>query len=333
MSRIITLGEVLMRLTLSGGQRFKEAEELEIAIGGAEANVAVSLANYGHEVSLISALPDNELGKRVCSYLDRHSISRKFVYPSPGRMGLYFVEEGFGVRPSIVEYDRNFSAFTQLDPSRIEWEGIFKNADVLHLSGITPALGDESKKLTMTALEEARKRNLTISFDCNYRSKLWSLREAKETFEQIFPYVDICFIGYKDFVHILGQDGEASFSEEKLQEFYEDFAETYEITVLACTNRRVLYAHEHVMQGFIYQNNHFHQTPSVQFNVLDRIGGGDSFAAGILHSFLQEQRSEDIVTFGLSAGILKHTVKGDHNQFSEDEVINWMAREEIDVTR
>ncbi|KGX89974.1 2-dehydro-3-deoxygluconokinase [Pontibacillus halophilus JSM 076056 = DSM 19796] len=333
MSRIVTCGEVMMRYTPPEHQRLKEASSFHISIGGAEANVAVNLANLGHEVSLLTALPHHNLGENVRRFLRGHGVGVEAVVHREGRLGTYYMEEGFGLRNADVIYDRSFSSFSRLSGGEVDWNQVFEGCTLFHVSGITPALGEVSRELTLIALSEAKKRGILVSFDMNYRSKLWGVEEAAATYKEILPFVDRCFIGYKDFTLLFGMEGTSLFSEATLKSHYERFKDMYGIGEFACTNRVVQSANQHTLQGFFYRDGTMHKTAPVTMNVLDRVGGGDAFAAGVLHGLENGFHERKIVEFGLATSVLKHTVRGDHAPFSEEEVLRCLESGGVDVRR
>ncbi|ELK48442.1 sugar kinase [Halobacillus sp. BAB-2008] len=333
MTKIVTLGEVLLRLNAPSYERLKETGMFERFIGGAEVNVSVALSQFGHEVSLVSALPPNDVGENALAFLRKNQLDVSKVKSVEGRMGIYFVEEGYGSRPSKVTYDRSYSSFTNLTVEDFDWEEIFEGCSLFYVSGITPALSPVAKAITLEACKEAERNGITVCFDCNYRSKLWSQSEAKEAFEEIFPYVDICFAGMKDFEYTLGYGDSPSFDRERLRYYYEKASERYGISVFACTDRHVMDGQQHRLQGFLYKDGSLHETSPHTFKVLDRIGGGDSFASGVIHGNLKNYDNQEILEFGLGASILKHTVKGDHFSFTEADVTDLVQSQTVDVAR
>ncbi|MBM7579648.1 sugar kinase [Jeotgalibacillus terrae] len=324
MSSVILMGEILLRLTTPDFMKIKEADHFQTFVGGAELNTSVSLSHFGHSVALVSAVPDNDLGDKAKLFLKTHGIDHTFVVDKPGRLGLYFTEEGFGVRPSKVLYDRTGTSVLHLDEKDINWDDLFENRDLLHITGITLALSVELRNLAIRVVNEAKKRGITISFDCNYRSKLWTPEEAAEAYKQILPLTDICFAGQKDFTHILKWGHEKDFSPETLHQYYKKAASEYGISMFACTNRIVHTSEAHHLQGFLYTGGKFLETPSYSIKVLDRIGSGDSFAAGILHGWLERKSQEATLQFGISSCVLKHTTKGDYSSFTEKEINEWI---------
>lgn len=239
MAKIITIGEILLRLTPENNERLNQGGNLHAYYGGAEANVAMSLSKFGHDVSYLTALPPNDLGDAAVSHLRSVGVDTKWVFRRGERIGSYYYEPGFSLKQAKVIYDRKYSSFLELPTETIDWDAIYDGINVVHTTGITPALSVEMKRFTLQAIKEAKKRNIQISFDFNYRSKLWSLEAAKETLLEILPYVDICFAGYKDFVYLLGNDGPAEFDEALLEKYYSKFAAQYDIAYFSCTNRTV----------------------------------------------------------------------------------------------
>lgn len=333
MNKIITVGEILLRLTPTDNQRLNQASNFQVYYGGAEANVAISLSQFGHSVSYLTSLPLNDLGDAAMAHLNSKGVDTSLIYRNDERMGSYFYEEGFSLRQAKVIYDRNHSSFLELSQEIINWDTVFFDVQTLHLTGITPALSKEMKHFTLLVLEEAVKRNLQISFDFNYRSKLWSIEEARKTYLKILPFVDICFVGYQDFVYILGEDDKKPFSTTTLAKYYKELADRYDITHLACTNRKVHSTKHNDLEGYFFSKDTMYKSESFSFEVLDRIGGGDAFAAGVLHGILSSYPPNEIVNFGIGASVLKHTVKGDYNSCNEKEVKEFLSKSAGDVNR
>lgn len=333
MSKIVTLGEVLLRLTPFNNQRLNQAGGFHAYYGGAEANVARSLSNFGHYVSCLTVLPSNDLGDAAEAHLKSGGIDTKWVLRSGKRIGSYYYEEGFSLRHAKVIYDRKYSSFLELPNQKINWDSIYSNVDLLHTTGITPAVSEEMKDFTLLAIKEAKKRNLQVSFDFNYRSKLWSVEEARQTFLEILPYVDVCFAGYKDFVYLLGNDGPKEFDEAVLERYYREFVEQYDIAYFSCTNRTVHSSSNNELEGYIFNKGVLYKSKNFSFEIVDRIGGGDAFAAGVLHGVLVNSNPKEAVEFGIGSSVLKHLVYGDHNQFNAEEVEEFLASEGKDVSR
>ncbi|MDZ5781989.1 sugar kinase [Marinococcus luteus] len=334
MARILTMGEIMMRLTPPSHQRLVQTNDFHVYFGGAEANVAMNMSQFGHDASFLTALPANAMGEAAKRRLRTAGVNTTTIVDQGRRLGLYYVEAGYSVKPAEVIYDRADSSVWELAEADLDWEQLLAGVEVLHVSGITPALGPAMHNLTMTALKEAASRGVHVSFDCNFRAKLWSQEEAKASFEDILPYVDVCFIGHKDFVYLLGMDGDEAFSPEQLERFYEEAARTYNISLMASTHRTVESASSNSLTGYYYNGSELHASATHSFDLLERVGGGDSFASGILHGILQEDwEPKQIVEFATASSVLKHMVYGDSNQFDEAYVLQFVQNQENDVKR
>ncbi|WP_028784644.1 sugar kinase [Thalassobacillus devorans] len=333
MANVLTIGELLIRLTPPDHQRLHQTNQLNLFYGGAEANVAMNLSHLGHNVRYFSALPPNDIGEGAVNHLKAGGVDTSYLLRKGERLGLYFLEEGFSLKQANVIYDRKYSSIFELPEQTIDWDDLLKDIDLLHTTGITPALGDGMKEFTITALKEAKKRGIQVSFDFNYRSKLWGVAEAKTAFLEILPYVDICFAGYKDFIYLLDYKGPETFDAEVLKDFYKRMKDQYEITCMACTNRTTYSTSKNDLAAYLFDGTTFYESPVISFEILDRIGGGDSFASGVLHGILTQLPAQEVIEFGLASGVLKHMVYGDHNQFSEQEVRSFMANIGNDVSR
>lgn len=333
MGKIITIGELLLRLTPAYHERLNAAKTFQAFYGGAEANVGMSLSKFGHDVHFLSVLPDNDIGDAAISHLAGGGVNTSLVFRKNGRLGTYYYEDGYSLKQAKVIYDRYHSAFHHLANIDINWAAVYKDVDVLHITGITPALSEEMKVFTFKALDEAKKHQVTVSFDFNYRGKLWKVEEAKHTFQEVLPFVDICFASYKDFVYILEEKGSDSFNEQDLARLYKSYAQKFNIKAFASTNRVAISAKQHKIHGYFYQNQQLFNSRVYSFDVLERIGGGDAFAAGVLHGILSNKNADEIVEFGTAAGVLKHMVKGDYNQYTVNEIHSFLQNQEGDVSR
>jgi 2-dehydro-3-deoxygluconokinase len=325
MKKIITFGEILLRLSTIVGERILQANQLTMNYGGAEANVAISLANFGHDVNMVSKIPDNSLGHAVEKHLKANGVRTDYLLKGGERLGTYYLETGIGERSAQVVYDRKYSSISMLADDEIDFEEIFRDATLFHVSGITPALSPVLSEITLLALKKAKELGVTTSFDFNYRSKLWSKDDAAEVFKQLLPYVDICSAGDKDAIHFLGIEAadESLEASEKLSYYYAEIQEMYpNITYLSSTFREVLSASENNLQGNFYVDGTLYQSKVHHINpIVDRVGGGDAFASGILHGILEGFSPEEVISFATAASALKHTVHGDCNVFSANEVL------------
>jgi len=333
MPNVITIGEMMARLTPVRNKRLREADQFNVFYGGAEANVAIALSQYGHKVSFMTVFPKNELGDAAEAQLKSCGIDTSLVFRGGERLGAYYYEEGYSLKPANVIYDRKHSSIHSLPKMEINWDNVYEDVNLLHITGITPALGEGMKAFTVEAVKQAKRFGVKVSFDCNFRSKLWTATEAKNSFLEIIPYTDICFAGYKDFTSLFGEDGPLDFEENKLKEFYQKYAEKYGINVLASTRRTVKSSNLNELQGYLYQDGILNKTENISFEILDRIGGGDAFASGVLHGLLSNRDTKKVVQFGIGSSVLKHMVYGDHNQFTVKEVDEFLAGNMNDVKR
>ncbi|MEK5038188.1 sugar kinase [Sporosarcina sp. FSL K6-3457] len=324
MKKIITFGEILLRLSTRIGVRTVQANELTLHYGGAEANVAVSLANFGHDVRFVSKVPDNSLGTAAESHLRLYGVDTSHLLRGGERLGTYYLETGVGERSAKVIYDRKYSSISELTEEEIDFDEIFQGASLFHVSGITPALSPILQALTLLALQKAKDHGVMTSFDFNYRSKLWSQKDAANAIAPLLPYVDICSCGELDAIHLLNiEEAPSSLDKEmKLQYYYDKIQEMYpNITYMSSTFRQVISASANTLQGNLYTDGVLYHSKVHHIEpIVDRVGGGDAFAAGILHGIIDGQTPEQIVSFATAASALKHTVHGDCNVFSVDEI-------------
>jgi len=324
MKKIVTLGEIMLRLSVDYRVRLFQADQLRMHYGGAEANVAVSLSNFGHDVYFVSKVPENSLGIAVERQLKSHDVHTDYLIKGGERLGLYYLETGVGQRNSQVTYDRKYSSFSMLTTNEIDFDDVFAEAELFHVSGITPALSQNLKELTLLALKKAKEKGVLTSFDFNYRAKLWSQQEAADTFKTLLPYVDICSCGELDAVYILGIDQADDFlsKEDKLKYYYSKLVESYpNIRYISSTFRNIISASTNTLQGNYFTDGELYQSEIFQIDhIVDRVGGGDAFAAGILHGILENKPSNELITFATAASVLKHTVYGDSNEFSVSEI-------------
>ncbi len=333
MGRVVAFGEVLMRLTPPDHRHISQTDCLNVHFGGAEANVMVNLSNLGHDVRLLTSLPGHSVGDAAMIHLQAHRVDTSFIQRIDGRLGIYYYESGYSLRQAKVIYDRHSSSIQLLDEEMINWDLLLENVQLFHLTGITLALGPVVRQIALRALEEAKKRNISVSFDFNYRSALWSIEEAKIEFQKVLPYVSICFAGYKDFRASLDMEGPEEFDEEELKGFFKLATDRYGMRAIACTNRVVHQSNDHQLQGFLYMDGVTVQTKSFRFAIVDRIGGGDAFASGILHGLLIKKTAEETVQFGTGLAILKHFVSGDVSTYTGHDVERFINSPGVDVLR
>ncbi|QCJ44706.1 sugar kinase [Bacillus sp. S3] len=329
MKKIITLGEILLRFSTHVGERLSQANQAMMHYGGAETNVGVSLAHFGHDVFAMSKIPDNMLGTAVERQLKSYGVHTDFVLKGGERLGTYYLELGSGPRSPQVTYDRKYSSFSTLTIEEIDFDAVFRGADLFHVSSISAALSPNMREVVLHSLRKAKEHGVTTSLDFNYRAKLWSHQEAAEAIRTLLPFVDICFCGELDALYLLGIEkaDEAMVPDAKLDYYYQKIKQSYpNIQYMSSTFRQVLSASTHTLQGNFYSGGELYQSKVYTIDhIVDRVGGGDAFAAGILNGILKEQAPEQIVSFATAASVLKHTIHGDCNTFSEVE-INQFAR-------
>lgn len=315
----------MLRLTPEDSQLIIQAEKFEAAYAGGEANVVCSLSMFGHETKMVTKLPDNPLGQKVIRDLNAFGVDTRDILKGDGRLGIYFLEKGAGLRNSEVVYDRKYSSISLAKQNEFDLDKIFENVKVFHVSGITPALSKELYELTINMVKEAKKRGIVVSYDSNYRAKLWSLDEAEKFMKEVLPYVDIAFLGILDFKNILKYEIPGEEFQENLALLYGKLFKKYpNLKYATSTKRWVNSVNNNSLQGFIFNGEKLVSSKKYTFDIIDRVGGGDSFTAGILHGILTEMTEEDIINFAICASGLKHSIKGDINMVNLDHVMTLM---------
>ncbi|WP_291292141.1 sugar kinase [Enterococcus sp.] len=325
MANILTLGEIMLRLSTPVGERIAHSSAFAAHYGGGEANVAISLANFGHQVSFASKVPENALGDAVLHHLRSYGVDCRHLLRGGSRLGTYYIETGVGERAARVVYDRAGSSFAQMADN--EWsEELFDGVDIFHLSGITPALSSTWRKLLVTLIKEAKAAGCKISFDINYRGKLWSTDEARVYLQEVLPYVDYCSAGKLDaqvFMDIPAAEKEEADDSYYYQEMHRKYPN---IKLFYATNRQVFSASHNQLTGSLWHEGNYVVSATHEIHpIVDRVGGGDAFSAGILHGLLTNKADQAIIDFATAASALKHTIHGDCNQFTEAEVTEFLA--------
>ncbi|MFC4729168.1 sugar kinase [Coralloluteibacterium thermophilus] len=337
MAAVVCFGEVLLRLSAPGRELLLQSPRLEVCVGGAETNVAVALSRWGHAVRLASVLPDNALGAAALDELRRHGVDVSAVLRRPGRMGLYFLAPGAGHRPSEVVYDRAGSAFATA-PDALDWPRVFDGADHLHVSGVTPALGPASAQAAIAAVRAARNAGLRVSFDGNYRARLWQAwdGDAAGLLRQVLDQADIAFVDHRDVALLLGRRFEEADPAARFAAAADAaFAAFPRLARMACTVRTTHSVDHHALQGLMaLREGTRHTTRTVEVRgIVDRIGGGDAFAAGVLHGLRSGLGDAEALEFGLGAGVLKHTLPGDVMLLRASDVAAFVDAGQLDVRR
>ncbi len=337
--RFISMGELLLRLSPPNNEKIRMTNEFKVTYGGAEANIAVSLANLGVDSSYFTVVPDSSIGKAAIRYIRSNDVHcSPCIYVDKGRMGIYFLEEGFGVRASKVTYDRKDSAFSRFDFSTIDWKEKLKDFNWLHLSGITPALSANCRELMMLALKAAKELNITVSFDCNFRSALWGWQEARDCITEYLPYVDVLF-GIEP-INLPGPDGRDIKEGLSMNPTYKEqdrvFRELAKRYKFKAIGRHVRYVHsgsENSLKAFLWYDGETYESRTFRFNILDRVGGGDAFASGIIYAMMRQMKPEDIVNFGVASSVIKHTMHGDFNITDDEESIINLMKQDYEIKR
>ena len=317
MAKIVTLGEIMLRLSPEGNDRFIQSESLRIIPGGGEANVAVSLANYGHDAYFVSKLPKHEIGQIAVNGLRRYGVNTEFIARGGDRVGLYYAETGASMRPSKVIYDRAHSAIAEADPSDFDFDKIMEGAQWFHWSGITPAISDKAAELTKLACEAAKRHGVTVSVDLNFRKKLWTSEKAISVMRPLMKYVDVCIGNEEDAQLCLGFKTDAEGYYGIFKGMMKEFGFKYVVSTL----RESLSATHNGWKALIYDGKEFYQSKHYDINpIIDRVGGGDSFSGGLIHGLLTKETQGEALEFAVAASALKHTIPGDFNLVSVDEV-------------
>jgi 2-dehydro-3-deoxygluconokinase len=330
--KILTFGEIMLRLRPPGNERLFQSNLMEATFGGGEANVAVSLANYGLDAEFITVLPKNKLGDECIRELRRFNVKPNKIIRKDGRLGIYFLEQGTNQLPSKVIYDREYSALSLAEPGVIDWDIALHNVDWLHITGITPALSPGVMALSFECLKKAKDKGLTVSLDLNYRKNLWKYgKEAHEVMCQLIQYADILIANEEDIQKSLGiqidiDPTKGNLDYDKYKKLSEEVLRTYpNIRLVAITLRDSISANSNGWAACLNDRNHFFISAYYEINdIVDRIGGGDAFAAGLiygLHRYTDHQRS---LEFAVAASCLKHSVVGDFNRVNKEDVINLM---------
>ena len=327
MCKIICLGEIMLRLNPADYLRFLQAESFEASYAGSEASVAVSLSNFGMNAKYVTKLPNNELGQAALNSLRKFGVDTTCIQRDDHRLGIYFVEKGSSQRPSKVIYDRKYSSISLAIPEDFDWDTIFQSGEWFHFSGITPALGDQVAEVCLRACKEAKSRGLRVSCDLNYRNKLWSTEQASEVMTKLMKYVDVLIGNEEDAEKVFGITA-GDFSKEHFQNIdiapyisiTKQLADKFNLEYVGLTLRESLSADRNIWSGILYDGKKHYVSNKYDINIVDRLGGGDSFAAGLIFGILSNYESRETIDFAVGASCLKHTMHYDFNLATVDEV-------------
>ncbi len=326
--KVVTLGEIMMRLTTPDFKRFVQSDSFDVTYGGGEANVATALCNYGLNGVFVSKVPDTAIGQSAINHLRRYGVDTQYMARGGERLGIYFLEIGASMRASQVIYDRANASITDAEISDFDFDKIFEGADWFHTTGITPALSEKASKLTEAALKAARERGITTSIDLNYRKKLWSKEQARETMTRLCQYVDVCVGNEEDANDMLGfvsQGTDVTKGELNLDGFKDvcrQMKEKFDFKYIASTLRESHSASDNGWSALVYDGEEFYHTKEYDVRIVDRVGSGDSFASGFIYGLVTGRTMQDAADFGVAASALKHTIPGDLNHATLSDVEN-----------
>jgi len=330
MAKVVTLGEIMLRLSTPGNSRFVQSKSFDVCYGGGEANVAVSLSHYGHDAYFVSKIPNNDIGESAVKTLKEENVNTDYIVRGGDRLGIYYLETGSSLRASKVIYDRADSAISKAAVNEFAIRKILKNAQVFHFSGITPALSKNAAKLVEKFCIAAKEMGVLVSCDLNYRKKLWSKEEARKVMVPLMQYVDICIgneedaeacLGFKPDSNVIGGKTDADGYKDIFKRMYKEF----NFKFVATTLRESYSASHNGWKALLFDGNKFYESKHYDIMpIVDRVGAGDSFSAGLLHGLLTYNDNQKAIEFATAASALKHTIPGDFNQVSISEVENLM---------
>lgn len=312
--RVVTFGEILLRLQPFGYKRLSQADSYEATYGGAEANVAAALAAMGENAAVVTKLPLNEIGQNAIDALRKVGVDTSLIVRGGERTGLYYCEKGASQRPSKVVYDRAGSAISLARRNEFDWKKIFDGANWFHFTGITPALSDELAEICLDAAKNAKKLGLTVSCDPNYRSKLWSKDKASRVLMNLMPFVDVCITNVPQVSDVFGTtaDNERELADKLIAKFG--------FKTVAFTRRESFSASDNGYSGALYTADGFAESRTYSMRIVDRVGGGDAFAAGLIYAMTHGYDLQKVVDFAVAAAVLKHSIEGDVAYITVDEI-------------
>lgn len=330
--RVVTFGEIMIRLATPGHLRLTQSDTLEMTFGGGESNVAVSLSHFGCSSAFVTKLPKNDLGNAALNKLRSFGVDTSKIVRGGERMGIYFLESGASQRASKVVYDRAHSSIATVSPSEFKWREILDGAEWFHVTGITPALSDDCSSATIEAVRTAKEMGLNVSCDLNFRKKLWTSEKAGQVMGAVMPYVDYCIANEEDAEKVFGIKAEGTsvtsgkIDHEKYTAVATELQRRFSnLKGIAITLRESYSASHNGWSGLLYQDGQSHFSRRYDIQIVDRVGGGDSFAAGLIYGLLNGKPGQEVIEFAAAASALKHTIKGDFNLATLEEVQTLMA--------
>lgn len=324
--KVVTFGELMLRLAPNGYYRFFQNDQMQATFGGGEANVAVSLANYGVWSEYVTKLPEHAIGQAAVDSLRYFGVDTTHIVRGGSRVGIYYLEKGASQRGSVCIYDRAHSAIQEADPGEFNWEQILQGADWFHFTGITPALGPNVVEICREACQTAKKLGVKISCDLNYRGKLWTREQAREVMTDLCQYVDVCISNEEDAKDVFGIEAEntdiygGKLNKEGYKSVARQLADRFGFEKVAITLRTSLSASDNNWAGMLYDGKEYCFSKEYHLHIVDRVGGGDSFGGGLIYALLSGKNSQETIEFAVAASALKHSVEGDFNRVSVAEV-------------
>jgi len=330
-NKAVFFGELLLGLAAHRHERFVQAKELEVRYTGAEANAAVSASHFGLECFVVSAVPQNDIGSACVNFIRQYGINTEHVLRTGSRLGIFYLETGASQRPSKVIYDRSGSAITEVRKTEFDWKTIFHGKQWFHFSGTAPALGSNVAEAVADACEAARREGLTVSCDINFRRKLWSPERAKEVMTGLMENVDVLIGNEEDAANVFGIEASGvdvtsgTLDRDKYRQVAGKLHESFDLRVAAITLRESLSASDNNWSAMLYDGAEFHFSRRYRIRVVDRVGAGDSFSGALIYSLISGRPAQEALEFAVAASCLKHTVHGDFNLVTKDEVERLLA--------
>ena len=326
MKKVVTFGEIMLRLAPNGYYRFFQDDQLQATFGGGEANVAVSLANFGLDAVYVTKLPEHAIGQAAINSLRYFGVDTSKIARGGERVGIYYLEKGASQRGSVCIYDRAYSAIQQAEPSDFNWDDIFTGADWFHFTGITPAIGGKLVEICKEACIAAKKHGVKISCDLNYRGKLWTREQARAAMTELCKYVDVCISNEEDAKDVFGIEAEntdiygGKLNKDGYRSVARQLAEKFGFEKVAITLRSSISASDNDWAAMLYDGESYCFSKEYHLRIVDRVGGGDSFGAGLIYALLSGKDTQSAVDFAVAASALKHSIEGDFNRVSVKEV-------------
>lgn len=328
--KVVTLGEIMLRLSTPDFKRFVQADTFDITYGGGEANVSAALCNYGLNGTFVTKVPNNPIGQSAINHLRRYGVDTQFIVRGGDRLGIYFLETGASMRASQVVYDRAGASIADVDVKEFDFDKILDGAEWFHTTGITPALSDKAAALTEAALKAAKAKGITTSIDLNYRKKLWSKEKAREVMTKLCQYVDVCIGNEEDADTTLGFKAEhtditkGELNLDGYKDVFKQMKDKFGFKFIASSLRESYSASDNGWSALVYDGTDFYHTKKYNVRIVDRVGSGDSFASGLIYGLVTGMSMPDAAEFGVAASALKHTIPGDLNHATLNEVKDLM---------